>query len=751
MRKQEITAIWGVFVLLCGQASLPASEPEEFCDLFNGKDLAGWVNVNTSEDTWSVRDGLLVCSGHPIGVLRSEEWYENFVLHIEWRHMEAGGNSGIFLWSEGTLPAGHRLPKGLEVQMLDLDWVNQNKNSDGMLPPIAYVHGELFGTGGLTTTPDNPRGSRSKSIENRCKGRGEWNVYDAVCVDGVVKLSVNGKFVNGVSHASVKKGYLCLESEGSEIHFRNIRVMKLPPGISTAEQTAIAGAADEGKANSPKKGKPKFRVLYNQDASNTFHRGIATPQGVHQMVDEIADGGADVLLVNPNAQRVNYPSKVWQTYWDGYTEGDLSFYGDIEESAFPNRKLLVESSGKLAEHGDYLQIAFARCREKGITPGVSLRMNDMHDAPIPNSHLHSRFYTDNPQFHLKPLEKFKHGQARSWGSKGFDYSHEEVRDYFLALIRELAQGYDFDVMELDFLRFPYYFDRDSTKQDKHCQIMTGFVRNVREILNGTGRDIALVPRLASSPGAARQLGFDVQVWADERLIDGITVGNFLSTSWDASLGEYRQLVGPNIAIYASMGLSADNRDGIGGRHLANNYEMLRGFASGYLATGADGVNTFNYFALRYHKPEMTGEEFYGGLRQMRTLKEARSKPRIHVLSTGSHYLVESDMPEQVPVLVRRKTARRFDLLLATEAEGQKAQALVCYDGETTAEDLWLRIGYRSVGHAIEIRKGPEGKARKSNIAVFNVPLGVIEDGRNELFVTTDKVNITVLGIDLDIR
>jgi len=113
--------------------------------------------------------------------------------------------------------------------------------------------------------------------------------------------------------------------------------------------------------------------------------------------------------------------------------------------------------------------------------------------------------------------------------------------------------------------------------------------------------------------------------------------------------------------------------------------------------------------------------------------------------------VESDMPEQVPVLVRRKTARRFDLLLATEAEGQKAQALVCYDGETTAEDLWLRIGYRSVGHAIEIRKGPEGKTRKSKIAVFNVPLGVIKDGRNELFVTTDKVNITVLGIDLDIR
>lgn len=228
-------------VALCSfLGSAQAAEPGPFAyrDLFNGKDLTGWVDVNTSPETWSVRDGLLVCSGKPIGVMRSAKQYENFILHIEWRHMEAGGNSGVFAWSEGSVPAGRRLPKGMEVQMLELDWVNQHKKKDGTLPPIAYVHGELFGANGLITIPDNPRGRRSKSIENRCKGRGQWNVYDVVCVDGVVKLSVNGKFVNGVSKSSVKKGYLCLESEGAEIHFRNIRIMELPPGILTPDQIA---------------------------------------------------------------------------------------------------------------------------------------------------------------------------------------------------------------------------------------------------------------------------------------------------------------------------------------------------------------------------------------------------------------------------------------------------------------------------------------------------------------------------------
>jgi len=241
MRKQMKNAfgILGVTLfLLHGLAAAQAEEPAQFRDLFNGKDLTGWVDVNTSADTWSVREGMLVCSGHPIGVMRSSKQYENFILHIEWMHMEAGGNSGVFIWSEGSVPVGKRLPKGMEVQMLELEWVKIHAKQDGTLQPIAYVHGELFGANGLETIPDNPRGTRSKSIENRCLGKGQWNTYDVVCVDGVVKLSVNGKFVNGVSHASVKKGYLCLESEGAEIHFRNIRLLELPPGITSAEQTA---------------------------------------------------------------------------------------------------------------------------------------------------------------------------------------------------------------------------------------------------------------------------------------------------------------------------------------------------------------------------------------------------------------------------------------------------------------------------------------------------------------------------------
>ncbi len=178
MKNIPIPSILFFFLLqLFPMPNLKSGNLPKWVDLFNGRDLSGWVDVNTSPKTWSVKDGLLVCTGKPIGVMRSERQYENFLLHVEWRHMEAGGNSGIFAWSD-AIPFGNRLPKGLEIQMLELDWVKLNTKKGKTPPPIAYVHGELFGAGGLKAIPDNPRGSRSKSLENRCKGRGEWNVYD---------------------------------------------------------------------------------------------------------------------------------------------------------------------------------------------------------------------------------------------------------------------------------------------------------------------------------------------------------------------------------------------------------------------------------------------------------------------------------------------------------------------------------------------------------------------------------------------
>ena len=140
-----------IVVLAMCQCPLQGFQQAAFTDLFNGQDLAGWIRVNTDENTWSVKDGVLICSGHPIGVMRTVRQYENFILHVEWKHIEPGGNSGVFVWSDAKPQEKSRLPNGVEVQMLELDWVNLHK-VNGEPAPIAYVHGELFGVGGVDGT-----------------------------------------------------------------------------------------------------------------------------------------------------------------------------------------------------------------------------------------------------------------------------------------------------------------------------------------------------------------------------------------------------------------------------------------------------------------------------------------------------------------------------------------------------------------------------------------------------------------------
>jgi hypothetical protein len=200
--------------------------------MFNGNDLGGWVPVNTAPSTWSVRDGMIICSGKPTGELRTERMYQNFIMEVEWRHMKPRGNAGIFVWADDITARGQPFHRSVEVQVLE----NAYGNSGGHT-----VHGDIFPIHGATMTPVNGRGgSRAFPTEFRSKPSPEWNHYRIVCNDGTISLAVNGKVVTRGKEASPRKGYICLESEGGVVHYRNMRVKELPATPLEPGQVAIA-------------------------------------------------------------------------------------------------------------------------------------------------------------------------------------------------------------------------------------------------------------------------------------------------------------------------------------------------------------------------------------------------------------------------------------------------------------------------------------------------------------------------------
>src|SRR3954467_8638645 len=104
-----------IAAIMCLVLITPTRSEDElprFKDLFNGKDLTGWVNVNTAADTWRDKDGMIICSGNPHGVMRTEKVLDSFVLHVEWMHMKPGGNSGVFAWSSATPAREKQFPTG---------------------------------------------------------------------------------------------------------------------------------------------------------------------------------------------------------------------------------------------------------------------------------------------------------------------------------------------------------------------------------------------------------------------------------------------------------------------------------------------------------------------------------------------------------------------------------------------------------------------------------------------------------------
>ena len=190
-------------------------------------DFAG---VNGNADTWTWKGDVLVSTGVPIGVLRTREKYTNFELVIEWRHLKAAGNSGVFAWvpdqALAQLKPGVLPEYGIEVQMLDHGFRDQYEKS-GRKGDWFTTHGDVFAVGKSKLTPFapvSPNGSRSFPRKELSRGVGEWNHYYVRGINGELRLWVNGEEVSGGSGAEPRTGYLCLEAEGSPIEFRNIRV-----------------------------------------------------------------------------------------------------------------------------------------------------------------------------------------------------------------------------------------------------------------------------------------------------------------------------------------------------------------------------------------------------------------------------------------------------------------------------------------------------------------------------------------------
>ncbi len=244
-----------LFAVVCAALTPLATQDDDLRKAFVDGDgwtpltLQDFINVNGTADTWTEKDGMIVCSGKPNGGARTKKMLTNFEMVLEWRHHKHGGNAGVFVWCPESaftdLPPGKLPRSGIEVQVLDLGYEENWLKSKGKHSNWFTSHGDVFpvGSSKMTAfTPEitykddagkaykvgNPKSRRSFPTERRTLAAGQWNHYYIRAINGEVRLWVNGKEVTGGNNCQPATGYLALESEGSLVEYRNLMLRELP-------------------------------------------------------------------------------------------------------------------------------------------------------------------------------------------------------------------------------------------------------------------------------------------------------------------------------------------------------------------------------------------------------------------------------------------------------------------------------------------------------------------------------------------
>jgi len=501
----------------------------------------------------------------------------------------------------------------------------------------------------------------------------------------------------------------------------------------------------------PAKAEPRkvpFRVLYSNDTTNVsgcvspWHKAGEPfrPSMLEASVDEVA-GKVDAHFLQPGLGMVPmWPSKVLPLE---------AHYAWIKE----RYKVPPDSFGKyVLGGGDVVKVFIDRCRKTGQAPFISFRLNDAHhkefafpqpgDKPGTRMGMSvTRHYVEHPEFILKQGSKCGADVVQNW-------LHPEVRAQKLALLTELCENYDLDGIELDFMRFDSFFDQAQTTRDQRCEVITGFVRQVRTLLDRTAREGKRRWLCARVPGLIKGLdyiGLDLAALVTAGL-DMVNASASYFTTQQMDLAAIRKR-SEGAALYVELCHSIEN-----GPKLTTGYdtfafrratkEQLQTTAHLGYSRGAQGVSLFNFAYYRPHGGPGRGEFSEPPFEVLRGLGDPAMLAR-----QPQHWFFAKGWNNayQRPPLLPRKLATGqktvFHLDMAPPAEGWKGEGRLRVQCEESLESRTLEV--RLDGKALETTAdvsepfaNPNGTllGKPEHMRAWTVPAAVLVDGKNAIEV-----------------
>lgn len=529
--------------------------------------------------------------------------------------------------------------------------------------------------------------------------------------------------------------------------------------LATAGALAAAQAVRLQAGDKPA-GSP-FRVLYSNDTTNTvscvspWHAKKApfSDALLEATVDEVADRGVDVHLLQPGLGWIPwwksklYPADAHYRWFKERTGFDADSYGQY-----------------MLAGGDMLPPFIARCRKRGQSPFVSLRMNDAHhleyvDTKERSAVWASRFYYEHPEYRLSTELKY--------GKPVLDWAVPAVREHKLAFIREICENYDIDGLEMDFMRFYSYFRPGQTKSDQRRSIMTGFAREVRAVLDQTargGRRRWLCARVPCYVEGLDTLGFD-PAGLNAAGVDMLNVSASYFTVQQTDLAKICKQA-PKALVYLELCHSIWNGSKPVGVKGYDSFPFRRATpeqmcTAAHLAyrRGAAGVSLFNFAYYREHGGPDRGpfcEPPFDVLKRLGDREWLSRQPQHYILTQawGNPFTKRPGLPR----IMKAGQSADFVLDLAPPANGwrQGGRLRIQNEGSLQGTAWTAKLNGETLTACDDVSEPypnpyPTMLGTADNLRAWRVPAGVLRDGENRLeFVLSAGEPVRLGYIDLGV-
>ncbi|HOR98235.1 MAG TPA: exo-alpha-sialidase [Kiritimatiellia bacterium] len=464
------------------------------------------------------------------------------------------------------------------------------------------------------------------------------------------------------------------------------------------------------------------RLIINEDNDHYFKQKseLMTEAALRAYIDTFADTQVTHFFMCPQGQRTSYRSRVHEAIWDpvnGVTPTNIWCV---------NCKLLFDKGI------DPYHVWIEQCRKRGISPWITMRMNDVHFVNIPDYFRNTTFWRERRDLWRNPDTT-----TNNWMECAFDYSKEEAYAYHMAVVRELFERYDFDGFETDWLRFPYHLTPGKAFAQR--DVLTRFMREVRALADlwakKRGHPIRISARVASDPDVAAHLGTDAVAWARDGLIELLVASCFFSTAdfdipierWHARLGDLKDRVpvipGTDNGFSPYPGSPRQSLD----------IHLYRGWAEACRYRGANAFYLFNLVYFSFDRPP-----FRPIIEKGFPAPILAQEPRRHTITYRDALPSEGGFESGAQLPQTTETPCRFVIQTGQKPQYGKVSVITGLAAHPQVSNTVLTVslnGTRATNRTVEPQVRRYGKLTAYAVR-HTFPLSALRDGSNTVDVAS---------------